>query len=53
MSRVKSSNFGHRVNNDIHLQTVEIQMRRLLMSLLLRIFVFVYLIYISTPINKI
>ena len=30
--RVKSGNFGHQVNSDIHLQTVEIQMRRLLMS---------------------
>ena len=29
-SRVKSGNFGHQVNLDIHLQTVEIQMRRLL-----------------------
>ena len=37
-SRVKSGNFGHQVNSDIHLQTVEIQMRRLLMSRLIRIF---------------
>ena len=36
--RVKSGNLGHRVNSDIHLQTVEIQMRRLLMSRLIRIF---------------
>ena len=28
--RVKSGNFGHQVNSDTHLQTVEIQMRRLL-----------------------
>ena len=28
--RVKSGNFGHQVNSDIHLQTVEIQMRRLI-----------------------
>ena len=27
-NRVKSGNFGHQVNSDIHLQTVEIQMRR-------------------------
>ena len=27
--RVKSGNFGHQVNSDTHLQTVEIQMRRL------------------------
>ena len=30
--RVKAGNFGRQVNSDIHLQTVEIQMRRLLMS---------------------
>ena len=36
--RVKLGNFGHKVNWDIHLQTVEIQMRWLLMSLLIRIF---------------
>ena len=36
--RVKSGNFGHQVNSDIRLQTVEIQMRRLLMSRLIRIF---------------
>ena len=28
-SRVKSGNFEHQVNSDTHLQTVEIQMRRL------------------------
>ena len=28
----KSGNFGHKVYSDIHLQTVVIQMRRLLMS---------------------
>ena len=38
MIRVKSGNFGHQVNLEIHLQTVEIQMRRLLMSHLIRIF---------------
>ena len=37
-TRVKSGNFGHQVNLDIHLQTVEIQLRRLLMSRLIRIF---------------
>ena len=36
--RIKSDNFGHQVNSDIYLQTVEIQMRRLLMSRLIRIF---------------
>ena len=40
MIRVKSWNFGHQVNSDTHLQTVEIQMRRLLMSRLIRIFTF-------------
>ena len=36
--RVKSSKFGHLVNSDTHLQTVIIQMRRLLMSRLIRVF---------------
>ena len=36
--RVKSGKFGHQVNLDTRLQTVEIQMRRLLMSRLIRIF---------------
>ena len=36
-NRVKSGNFGHQVNSDIYLQTEEIQMRRLLMSRLIRI----------------
>ena len=35
--REKSGNFGQKVNSDIHLQTVEIQMRWLLMSRLIRI----------------
>ena len=35
---VKSGNLGHQVNSDIHLQIVEILMRRLLMSRLIRIF---------------
>ena len=38
MTREKSAKFGHQVNSDTHLQTVEIQMRRLLMSRLIRIF---------------
>ena len=37
-TRVKLGKFGHQVNSDTHLQTVEIQMRRLLMSRLIRIF---------------
>ena len=38
--RVKSGNFGHQVNLEKHLQIVEIQMRRLFMSMscLIRIF---------------
>ena len=36
--RVKSGKFRHQVNSDTRLQTVEIQMRRLLMSHLIRIF---------------
>ena len=37
-SRVKAGKFGHQVNSDTHLQTVEIKMRRLLMRRLIRIF---------------
>ena len=45
-SKVNSSNFGHQVESDIHLQTVEIKMRRrLLMSRLIRIFT--VLVYFS------
>ena len=36
--RIKTGNFGHQVYSDIHLQTVEFQMRQLLMSRLIRIF---------------
>ena len=36
--RVKLGNFGHQINSDIHLQTLEIQMKQLLMSRLFRIF---------------
>ena len=36
--RVKSDNFGQWVNLDIHMQTVKVQMRQLLMSRLIRIF---------------
>ena len=38
MYRVKSGKFGPHVNLDTHFQTVEIQMRRLLMNRLIRIF---------------
>ena len=37
-NRVKSGKVGHQVNSDTHLQTVSFQMRRLLMSRLIRIF---------------
>ena len=43
ITRIKSGKFGHQVNSDTRLQTVEIQMRRLLMSCLIRIFT-VYLV---------
>ena len=36
--RAKTGNLRHQVHSDIHLQTVEIQMRRLLMSRLIRTF---------------
>ena len=35
---VKMGKFGQQVNSDIRLQTVEIQMRQLLMNRLIRIF---------------
>ena len=44
--RVKSGSFGCQVISDIHLQTVEIQMRRLLMSSLITICL-VYLMFYS------
>ena len=52
MGRVKSGYFGHQVNSDIHLQTVEIQMRRLLMSRLIRIFTVCLDNLFSIPIIK-
>ena len=51
--RVKSGNFGHQVNSDIHLQTLEIQMRRLLMSRLTRIFTICLVNLFFIPIIKI
>ena len=51
--RVKSGNFGHQVNSNIHLQTVEIQMRRLLMSRLIRIFTVCLVNLFFIPIIKI
>ena len=45
--RVKSGNFGHQVNSDIHLQTVEIQMR------LIRIFIVCLVHLVFIPIIKI
>ena len=46
--RVKSGNFGHQVNSDTNLQTVEIQMRRLLMSHLIRMFTVCLVIFYSS-----
>ena len=48
LNRVKSGKIGHQVNSDTHLQTVEIQMRRLIVSRLIRIFTvcLVYLFFI-------
>ena len=52
-SSLQSGNFGHQVDSDLHLQTVEIQMRRLLMSRLIRIFLvcLVYLFLHSNNLN--
>ena len=38
LDTVKSGNFGHHINSDIHLQTVENQIKRLLVSRLTRMF---------------
>ena len=51
--RVKSGKFGHQVNSDIHLLTVEIQMKRLLMSRLIRIFTVSLVNLLFIPIIKI
>ena len=48
--RVKSGKFGHQVISDTHLQTVSIQMRRLLMSRLIRIFTVCLVNWFSIPI---
>ena len=50
--RVKSGKFRHQVNSDTHLQTVEIQMRRLLMSRLIRIFTVCLVILFCIPITE-
>ena len=52
-TRVKSGNFQHQVNSDIHLQTVEIQMRQLLMSNLIRIFTVCLVNLFFNPVIKI
>ena len=52
-NRVKSGKFGRQVNSDIHLQTVEIQKRRLLMSRLIRIFTVCLVNLFFIPIIKI
>ena len=53
IARVKSGNLGHQVNSDIHLQTVEIHMRHLLMSCLIRIFTVCLVNLFFIPIIKI
>ena len=50
--RVKLGKFGDQVNSDIHLQTVEIQMRRLLMSRLIRVFTVCLVNLLLIPINE-
>ena len=50
--RVKSGKFGHQVNSDTHLQTVEIHIRRLLMSRLIRIFTICFVNLFFIPITK-
>ena len=50
---VNSGNFVHQVNSDMHLQTVEIQMRRLLMSRLIRVFTVCLVNLFFNPIIKI
>ena len=52
-SRVKSGKFGHHVTSDTHLETVEIQMRRLLMSRLIWIFTVCLVNLYFIPIIKI
>ena len=49
---VKSGKFGHQVNSDTHLQTVEIQMRQLLMSRLIRSFTVCLVNLIFVPITE-
>ena len=48
VSEIKLGNFGHQVNPDIHLQIVKIQMKRLLMSRLIRIFTVCLVIFIPS-----
>ena len=49
MSRVKSGYFGQQINSDIRLQTVKIQMKRLVKSRLIRIFAFCLVNLIVIP----
>ena len=50
--RVKSGKFGHQVNSDTHLQPVGIQMRRLLMSRLIRIFNICLVLLFFVPLTE-
>ena len=52
-TRVKSGNFGHQVNSDMHLQTDEILMRGLLMRRLIKSFTVCLVILYFIPITKI
>ena len=50
---VKSGTFGHHVNLEIHLQTLEIQMRWVLMRRLIRVFTICFVNLFFIPIIKI
>ena len=49
---VKSGNFGHRIHSDIHLQTVEIQMKWVIEAVSSGFSLFAYLILFYIPIIK-
>ena len=49
--RVKSGNLGHQVNSDIHLETVEIKMRRLLLIRMFTVCLLVNLFFYSNNQN--
>ena len=51
--RVMSGTFGHQVNSDTHSQTVEIHMRQLLMSRLIRIVTVCFVNLFILPITEV